>query len=200
MLNHYLLFSVPCCFLLDCLIKEATCNVMVDHLQSRVTPWRQYSSHVKVRGTLSKMDVPGLAWPFLLRENHQQSTKAIVDHHALTITFRHPQLNTTINSQSGNPAQAFPSLIPNQNSQTAAPVTCLLTGLPTPTQLYRRIPLRKGLNFVTVCLLLTTALVGSNLFHSSLYLQGNQLTEDLQVLSGMRGVESASCWDRSRTV
>ena len=30
---------------------------MVDHLQSRVTPWRQYSSYVKVRGTLSKMDV-----------------------------------------------------------------------------------------------------------------------------------------------
>ena len=57
MLNHDLLFSVPCCFLLDRLIKEATCNVMVDHLQSRVTPWRQYVSYVKVRETLSKMDV-----------------------------------------------------------------------------------------------------------------------------------------------
>ena len=34
-----------------------TCNVMVDHLQSHVTPWRQYTSHVKVRGTLSKMNV-----------------------------------------------------------------------------------------------------------------------------------------------
>ena len=116
--------------------------------------------------TFLMLSVLGLAWPFLLGENHQQSTKAIVDHHALTITFRHPQLNTTINCQSGNPAQAFPSLIPNQNSQTAAPVTCLLTGLPTPTQLYHRIPLHKGLNFVTVCLLLTAALVGSNLFHS----------------------------------
>ena len=30
---------------------------MVDHLQSRVTPQRQYASHVKVRGTLSKIDV-----------------------------------------------------------------------------------------------------------------------------------------------
>ena len=30
---------------------------MVDHLQSHVTPWRQYAIHVKVRGTLSKMDV-----------------------------------------------------------------------------------------------------------------------------------------------
>ena len=52
-----LLFLVPCCFLLDGLIKETTCNIMVDHLQSRVTPWRQYTNHVKVRGTLSKMDV-----------------------------------------------------------------------------------------------------------------------------------------------
>ena len=57
MLNHNLLFSVPCCFLLDRLIKETTCNVMVDHLESRVTPWRQYASHVKVRGTLLKIDV-----------------------------------------------------------------------------------------------------------------------------------------------
>ena len=57
MLDHDLLLSVPCCFLLDRLIKEATCNVIVDHLQSRVTPWRRYASHVKVRGTLSKMDV-----------------------------------------------------------------------------------------------------------------------------------------------
>ena len=38
-------------------MKETTCNVMVDHLQSHVTPWRQYASHVKLHGTLSKMDV-----------------------------------------------------------------------------------------------------------------------------------------------
>ena len=44
-------FSVPSCLRLDGLIKEATCNVIVDHLQSCVTPWRQYASHVKVRGT-----------------------------------------------------------------------------------------------------------------------------------------------------
>ena len=56
-LNHDLLFSVPSCLLFDDLIKETTCNVMVDHLQSRVTPWRQYARHVKVRGISSKMDV-----------------------------------------------------------------------------------------------------------------------------------------------
>ena len=32
---------------------------MVDHLQSRPMPWPQYTSHVKVRGTSSKMDVQG---------------------------------------------------------------------------------------------------------------------------------------------
>ena len=57
MLNHDLLFSVPCYFLLGRLNKETTRNVMVDHLQSHVTPWRQYTSQLKVRGTLSKMDV-----------------------------------------------------------------------------------------------------------------------------------------------
>ena len=60
MLNHDLLFSVPCCLLLDGLIKETTCNVMVDHLQSRAKPWRQYASHVKDRGTSSKMDVQSI--------------------------------------------------------------------------------------------------------------------------------------------
>ena len=51
-LNYHILFSVPCCLLLDCLIKETT-YVMADHLQSRVTPWRQYASHVKVCSTSS---------------------------------------------------------------------------------------------------------------------------------------------------
>ena len=57
MLNHDLLFSVPSCLRLNGLINETICNVMVDHLQSRVTPWCQYASHVKVRSTFSKMDV-----------------------------------------------------------------------------------------------------------------------------------------------
>ena len=51
------IFSVPYCLLLDGLIKETTCNIMIDQLQSRGTPWRQCVRHVKVRGILSKMDV-----------------------------------------------------------------------------------------------------------------------------------------------
>ena len=84
MLNHDLLFSVPCCFLLDRLVKEATCNVMVDHLQSRVTPWGQYASHVKVRGTLSKMDVQETPLIFRIydpdfeRKSKRKGTKLVV--------------------------------------------------------------------------------------------------------------------------
>ena len=32
-------------------------KVVLDHLQSRGTPWRHCTNHVKARGTLSKMDV-----------------------------------------------------------------------------------------------------------------------------------------------
>ena len=55
--QHDLLLSVPCCLLLDSLLKETTCKVTVDHLQSRSTLWHQCANHVKVHGTLSKMDV-----------------------------------------------------------------------------------------------------------------------------------------------
>ena len=57
MLEHDLLFSVKCCLFFNGLIKETACNVMVDHLQSRVMPWHQCASHVKVRGISLKMDV-----------------------------------------------------------------------------------------------------------------------------------------------
>ena len=46
--QHDLLLSVSCCLLLDSLLKETTCKVMVDHLQSRGAPWHQCANHVKV--------------------------------------------------------------------------------------------------------------------------------------------------------
>ena len=65
-------FSVPCCLPLDGLLKETiqythvrfikplrdNKKVMVDHLQSRGTPWCHCTNHVEVLHTLSKMDVP----------------------------------------------------------------------------------------------------------------------------------------------
>ena len=62
--------------------------------------------------TFLMISVPGLAWSILYRENHVQITNALVDHQALTITFRHPSLNATIKCQTGNPLHAFPHLAP----------------------------------------------------------------------------------------
>ena len=62
--------------------------------------------------TFLMLSVPGLSWPILYGENHLQITNALVDHQALTITFRHPSLNATIKCQTGNPLHAFPHLAP----------------------------------------------------------------------------------------
>ena len=60
---------------------------MVDHLPSHVTPWRQYTSHVKVRGTLSKMDVNEFCDIFSFTNLIKQTT-------CLTPTAKHPSLLT----------------------------------------------------------------------------------------------------------
>ena len=113
----------------------------------------------------------------MLGENHQIATKALVDHYALPITFRHPAINTTIQCEKGNTLHAFPSLVPpttsansaSSLSATATPITCLLTGMATPAQPKHRIELHRGLNLITVCITLTAALLGSTLFNSSLF-------------------------------
>ena len=56
--------------------------------------------------------------------------------------------------------------------------------MPSPDQPHRRIQLRKQLNLVTICVTLTAALLGSSLFSSSLFLQGNNPSLHIQVLSG----------------
>ena len=131
--------------------------------------------------TFLMLSVPGLAWPILLGKNHQMSTKALVDHHALTVTFRQPQLNTTIQCEKENPLT--PSWHTNI-SLSASPVTCLLTGMPTADQPHRRIQFRKWLNLVTICVTLTAALLRSSIFGSNLFLQENNPSPHTQVLSG----------------
>ena len=113
--------------------------------------------------------MPGLAWPILYGENYLQITNALVDHQALTITFRHPSLNATIKCQTGDPLHAFPRLAPtnlstgatteNNATSTAssARFTCLLTGF----------KINRGLNIITICLFLTSSLIGSTYFADS---------------------------------
>ena len=145
--------------------------------------------------TFLMLSVPGLAWPILYGENHLQITNALVDHQALTITFRHPSLNATIKCQKGNPLHAFPHLTPaNLSTRTttdknasstasSAQVTCLLTGLPSPNQLRTRIQINRGLNIITICLFLTSSLIGSTYFSDS-WLEGQKLNPDMEVISG----------------
>ena len=116
--------------------------------------------------TFLMLSVPGLAWPILYGENHLQITNPLVDHQALTITFRHPNLNATVKCQTGNPLQAFSHFAPanlstgattNKNASStasSAQVTCLLTGLPSPNQPRTRIQIDRGLNIITICLFL----------------------------------------------
>ena len=53
--------------------------------------------------------VLALALPLMLGKNNQIETLALVDHYALTMTFQHSAINTTLPSEKGN---AFPSLLP----------------------------------------------------------------------------------------
>ena len=68
--------------------------------------------------------------------------------------------------------------------------------MPTSDQLHRRIQLHKGLNLVTICVTVTAALIGSSLFGSNLFLQGNNPSLHIQVLSGATSlleIQSTSC-------
>ena len=59
--------------------------------------------------TFLMLFVPALALHLILGKNNQIATLALVDHYALTITFRHFAINITLPSGKGN---AFPSLAP----------------------------------------------------------------------------------------
>ena len=63
-------------------------------------------------------------------------------------------------------------------------VTCILTGMPTPLQDHRRISIHKGLNFITVCLILTTSLIGTSLLNQQFWIEGNTLAPGVNVLNG----------------
>ena len=63
-------------------------------------------------------------------------------------------------------------------------VTCILTGMPTPLQDHHRISVHKGLNFITVCLILTTSLIGTSLVNQKFWIEGNTLAPGVNVLNG----------------
>ena len=150
------------------------------------------------------LSVPSLAWPILYGGNHLQITNALVDHQALTITFQYPSLNATIKCQTGNPLHAFPHLAPANlstgtttdkhasSTASSAQVTCLLTGFPSPNQPRTRIQINRGLNIITICLFLTSSLIGSTYFADSFWLVGQKLNPDMEVISGPANLSYSS--------
>ena len=120
--------------------------------------------------------VPNLAWPILFGENHLKLTQALVNHTNLRIKFQQPDLNFVITMPSFKPRiNVNPQTMPSTTGSTNSPslpgvnVTCILTSMPTPLQDHHRISIQKGLNFVIVCLIFTTSLIGTSLLNQQFW-------------------------------
>ena len=145
----------------------------------------------------SMLVVPGLAWPILFGQNHLRITKAHTNHAGLKVHFADPPMNFTVTCRDTNPLDAFPPMR-NQPSSSAPPgpsssssmappstnVTCLLTAMPSPSHPSTHIRLHRGFNLVTLCLVMTASLVGSSLFSSPQWLEGQEISPGIQVISG----------------
>ena len=137
----------------------------------------------------SMLVVPGLAWPILFGQNHLRITKAHTDHAGLKVHFADPPMNFTVTCRDTNPLDAFPPMRnqPSSSSSMAPPstnVTCLLTAMPSPSHPSTHIRLHRGFNLVTLCLVMTASLVGSSLFSSPQWLEGQEISPGIQVISG----------------
>ena len=145
----------------------------------------------------SMLVVPGLAWPILFGQNHLHKTQAHTNHAALQVYFADPQLNFTVKCRDANPLDAFPSLRnqPSSSASQGSPsthVTCLLTAMPTPSHHSSHIRLHRGFNLVTLCLVMTASLVGSTMFSSPHWLESNEISPGVQVVSGPVDLNSIS--------
>ena len=138
--------------------------------------------------------VPGLVWPILFGENHLHTTQALVDHYVPAVTFRHPSMQFRVHCSLDNPLKGFTSdsapnaSLSHQSRQTASKphvsVTCLLTGAPPPGVHKCSQSLHRGLNFVTVCVTLSAALMGYQVVRQPLWIEGKQIQPGVKVLSG----------------
>ena len=129
--------------------------------------------------------VPNLTWPILFGQNHLRKTDAHIYSKDLRVFFAHPDLNFEVKCYDTNPIHAFPTLRGHQPCRSStANVTCLLTALPQPGTTDEHISLTRGLNLVTVCIVVAASLIGSPLLAGPLWLEGSQFSPGLQSLSG----------------
>ena len=137
--------------------------------------------------------VPGLVWP-MFGENQLHATQALVDHYAPSITFRHPSMRFHVQCSLDNPLEGF-TTFPASNgslSHESGPtvpkphdsITCLFTGVP-PLGVHKHLQsLHLGLNFVTVCVTLSTAFMGYQVVRQPLWIEGKDIQQGVKVLSG----------------
>ena len=138
--------------------------------------------------------VPGLVWPMFFGENHLHATQALVDHYAPSITFRHPSMQFRVQCSLDNPLQGFANIsVPNSSSSCESGstaqkphvgITCLLTGAPPLGVNKHSQSLHRGLNFVTVCVTLSAALMGYQVIRQPLWIEGKDIQPGVKVLSG----------------
>ena len=138
------------------------------------------------------------AWvPIHFGQNHLRKTQAHTNHAAFQVYFADPQLNFIIKCRDVNPLDAFPSSRSQSFSSaslvsSSTNVTCLLTAMPTPSHHSSPIQLHRGFNLVTLCLVMTASLVCSSLFSSPHWLEGNDISPGIQVVSDPVDMDSIS--------
>ena len=128
--------------------------------------------------------VAGLVWPILFGENHLHTTQALVDHYVPAVTFRHPSMQFRVHCSLDHPLKSFTSDSASNASKPHVSVTCLLTGAPPPGVHKCSQSLHRGLNFVTVCVTLSAALMDYQVVRQQLWIEGKQIQPGVKVLSG----------------
>ena len=128
---------------------------------------------------------PNLTWPILFGQNHLRKTDARIYSKDLRVCFADPALNCEVQYYDTNPLEAFPTLRGHQPCRSSTVnVTCLLTAMPQPGTTAEHVSLTRGLNLVTVCIVVAASLVGSPLLARPLWLEGAQFSPGLPSLSG----------------
>ena len=111
-----------------------------------------------------------------------------------SITFRNPSMQFCVQYSLDIPLEGFKNLSASNGSLSleAGPTvpkphvgsTCLLTGAP-PLGVHKHSQsLHRGLNFVTVCVTLSVALMGYQVVRQPLWIEGKGIQQSVKVLSG----------------
>ena len=121
----------------------------------------------------------------LFGENHLHATQALVDHYVPSITFRHPSMQFRVQCSLDKRLEDFASTSVTKRSSSCESgstaqkphhsIACLLTGAPPLGVNWRSQSLHHGLNFVTVCVTLSAALMECQVIRQPLWIEGKDI-------------------------